>query len=93
MHDSDYSFGVNLYSAGTTHREFDERRTGLSLVGGQALTKFIQRTITVGYEAISLSKLPDNPAADLERDEGSHSKPFVRFEVSTDRRDDRRMPT
>ena len=67
VHDSDYSFGVNLYSAGTTHREFDERRTGVSLVGGEALTKFIERTLTVGYEAISWN-CTTNPAKDIEQD-------------------------
>ena len=93
FHDSNVSFGVNIYSTGTTRQNFDETRTGLSVVGGQQLTKFINRSITIGYESIDVDNIDTNAAMDIMRDKGSHSKPFIRFEVSTERRDDRRLPT
>jgi len=93
VHNSDYSFGVNLYSTGIVRNEFDETRTGFSLVGGQRLTKFINRTITVGYESIDIDNIATGASSTIVRDAGSHSKPFVRFEVTVERRDDRRQPT
>ncbi len=93
FHDSNVSFGVNIYSTGIARQNFDETRTGLSLVAGEQLTKFIDRTITVGYESIDVDNVDAGAAMAIMRDKGSHSRPYVRFEVSTERRDDRRLPT
>ncbi len=93
FHDSKHSIGVNIYSTGTTRQNFDETRTGLSVLTGEQLTKFINRTVTVGYESVEVDNVDDDAAKEIKRDKGSHSKPYVRFEVSTERRDDRRLPT
>jgi outer membrane protein insertion porin family len=90
---SAYSVGVNLYSAGIVRDYWDETRTGASVTGGEQLTKFINRTITVGYESISIDNVDKKRAEEIQEDKGSHSKPYVRFEVSTDRRDYKNMPT
>jgi outer membrane protein insertion porin family len=89
----DYSIGVNLYSTDIARQKFYERRTGVSLVGGQQLTKFINRTITVGYESIDVHEIDTDAAMQIKADAGAHSKPFVRLEVSTNRLDDSRLPT
>ncbi len=90
---TEYSFGTSIYSRGIAREEFDETRTGASVTVGQGLTKFLWRGVTAGYETIDVDNIGDAPPAVILRDEGSHSKPFVRFRALQDRRDDRYMPT
>ena len=91
--DSDYSFGTGLYSKTIAHEKYDETRTGLRLTGGQQLSKFVRRYVTVGYESIDVDNVDSDAAADFFADEGSHSKPYVAVGVTVDRRDNRFAPT
>ncbi len=90
---SEYSFGAQLFSRGIARNEFDESRTGVALSVGQRLSKFARRAVTVGYERIDIDDVPDDAALDIQQDEDTHSKPYVEFELSTDRRDSRFAPT
>jgi len=93
VRNSDYSFGASIYSRGTARNEFDETRTGVSVSGGQRLSEFARRTLTVGYESVRVENVDPTDAPDLVRDEGTHSKPFIRLGYSLDRRDDRFLPS
>lgn len=90
---TEYSFGTDIYSTAIVRNEFDESRTGFSLSGGEGLGKFARRSVTVGYESIDIDDVDAGAAAEIMKDEGSHAKPFVRFDISVDRRDNRFMPT
>jgi len=93
VNNTEYSAGGNLYSTGIARNEFDEMRTGLSASGGQRLSKFMRRELTVGYESIDIDDVDSAASGDILRDEGSHSKPFVRLTATLDRRDNRFVPT
>ncbi|MGD2174801.1 MAG: outer membrane protein assembly factor BamA [Candidatus Brocadiaceae bacterium] len=93
VRDSDYSFGVDIYSTGVAREEFDDNRTGFSVTGGQRLSKFVRRSVSLGYESIDVDDVDATAAAEIRRDEGSHSKPFVRFNANLDRRDSRFSPS
>ncbi len=91
--DSDYSFGTGLYAKTTSHDKYDEGRTGLRLTGGQQLSKFVRRSIAVGYESIDVDNVDADASAEIMKDEGTHSKPYVTFGLTVDRRDNRFAPT
>ncbi|MFO7957368.1 MAG: POTRA domain-containing protein [Candidatus Brocadiia bacterium] len=93
VNNSEYSVGVNLYSTGVARNEFDETRTGFSVSGGQELSKFMRRQLTVGYESIDIDDIDAASSPIIRRDRGSHSKPFVRLSGTIDRRDNRFVPT
>ncbi len=90
---SAYGLGGSLYSTGVAHEEFDELRTGISLTGSKRIAKFLHRNLTIGYETIDVDDVDATAAPDFLREEGSHSRPFVRFSTSLERRDNRFMPT
>lgn len=93
VYNTEYSFGTRLYSTGIARNEFDETRSGFSLSGGQRLGKFARRTLTLGHETIDIDDIDDEASEEIKRDEGSHSKPFVRVSARVDRRDNRFVPT
>ncbi|MFO8008441.1 MAG: POTRA domain-containing protein [Candidatus Brocadiia bacterium] len=90
---SEYSFGAQVFSRGVVRNEFDETRTGVAASVGQRISKFARRTVTIGYESIDIDDVADDAALEIKEDEDTHSKPYVEFELSTDRRDSRFAPT
>ncbi len=93
VYNTDYSFGFELYSRGIVRNEFDETRTGFNVSAGQRLSSYLHRGLTVGYESIDIDDVDSTAALEIQRDEGSFSKPFLRFEAELDRRDNRILPT
>ncbi|MHC4592421.1 MAG: BamA/OMP85 family outer membrane protein [Planctomycetota bacterium] len=92
VRNTEYSFGTNLYSRGTTRREWDETRTGLSVTGGEHTSRFAHRSVTIGYESVDLDEISTGAPPVITKEKGSHSKPFVRLAASVDRRDNRYVP-
>lgn len=91
--DGDYSLGFKLYSSGWTRDQFNETRTGFSVTGGKSLSRFVRHSVTVGRETIDVDDIADDAPDEIVRDDGSHSKPFVRYAAEVDRRDYRIEPT
>ncbi len=91
--DTDYTLGTSLYSKGMARTEFNETRTGLSVRGGQKLSPFLQRGVTVGYESINIGDISLGAADVIRKDKGTHAKPYTRFDFSIDHRDNRFEPT
>ena len=90
---SSYGLGGGLYSRGIAHEEWDETRTGINVTGSVRTAKFLERAVTVGYENIEVDDVDPAAAPVFLRDEGSHSRPFVRFNSSLEQRDNRFSPT
>jgi outer membrane protein insertion porin family len=93
LRDTDYSFGTELYRRGSTRQEFDETRTGLALRVGEALSPFVRRNLTVGYESISVDNIATGSPTEITQEKGSHSKAFVRLGGTADHRDNRFDPS
>ncbi len=89
---TDYSFGASLYRTGIARIAFDETRSGLTVEGGQELSPYVRRDVTLGYETIDISGISPTSSAEILRDRGTHRKPFVRLGASVDRRDNRFVP-
>jgi outer membrane protein insertion porin family len=90
---TEYGVGAVLYSRGMTRNEFDETRTGAAVTVSQHLSKFVRRTLTLGYESIDVNNVSLGAPAVLTGAKGTHSKPFVRVAASVDRRDSRFVPS
>jgi len=93
VYNTDYGLALALYSRGLARSEFDETRTGFSVSISRKLTKFTRRTVTAGYEAVSVENVAVDAPAEIIAQEGSHAKPFVRVGASVDRRDTTVFPT
>lgn len=93
VYDSIYSFGTELYSTSRNRRDYDEARAGGAVTGGMRITKFITHSITLGYENVEIDDIDGDAPADFLRDDGSHSRPYVRYTARTDRRDNRFVPS
>jgi outer membrane protein insertion porin family len=93
VRNTEYSLGGTIYSRGIVRQEWDETRTGVSVTAGEQLSPYKRRSVTVGYENIDVDDTDPGDAPQIRREDGSHSKPFVRFRAEVDRRDDRFIPT
>jgi outer membrane protein insertion porin family len=93
VYNSRYSAGWDLYDTQRSRDEYDEGRIGFSLNGGRRVTKFIHHTVNLGYEKVDVDDVDPIAPADFQNDAGSHDRPFVRYTVRTDRRDNRFLPS
>ncbi len=93
VRDGKYSLGTQLYHTSSVQEEFEDVRTGFGVTGGRRLSKFMQRSLTLGFERIDINDVDATAPAEVQMDEGSHDKPYVSFDTTFDRRDSRFMPT
>jgi outer membrane protein insertion porin family len=91
--DGPYSLGFSAYSNVRVREDFDETRAGLTFTGGRALSKFVHHSLTVGHENVEIDDVDKDAPAELLRDEGTHSRPFLRYRTWAERRDNRVLPT
>lgn len=84
---SDYSFGVSLYSRTAVLRQYDECRTGVTASVGRLLTARGRGVIEVGAENIDMSDVDSDAARVLREDEGSYDKVSTELSYGVDTRD------
>jgi len=92
LRDGPWSAGFSIYSRSSGHKSFDETRTGGDVTLGRRIAKFIRHSLSLGRENIEVDSVPDAAPAVFHADEGLHSRPFLRYVVSMDRRDNRFRP-
>lgn len=90
---SPYRLSTSAYSVSRALDDYDMTRTGARASVGRYLTRDVLVEITPGYERIDIDDVDDGTAAEIQRDEGTHDKPFVRFGLEIDRRDEPVIPS